>query len=262
MKRPIVHRIDGKEHPLELRWSTGEDLANILEWLKEEDRLGIHGNFLCNWNLTEQCHQEGTLLVLIDKIQSLPIGYQWGRLLHSGILQIRHDWRRKGLGRLIVEYCIELAQQQDEAVLHIECKPSSSKPFWKEMGFEIVPGVSGSNEKGERVLTRQLDLPGEGVSVETRISSYPDGRKWQADTPPLSTLSPHAIRGTDGNVYLAERAAFSSGVRNEVRDLVIEITIDGAVIYRDKAKYETAQRHGVRRCRNGFFLDYVAPCTQ
>ncbi|GJL60869.1 MAG: N-acetyltransferase [Nitrospirales bacterium] len=259
MGTSIVHDVGGKGHPLEIRWSTDEDLIKILEWLNEEDRAQIHGNFLCNWRLTQQFHENGRLLVLIDKLQAVPVGYQWGQLLQPGILQIRNEWRGKGLGRLVVEHCVELAQQQDEAVLLIECKPASSIPFWKRMGFEIVEGAHGGNAEGYRVLSKKLELPGNGEPVEVRVSSYPEEKKWKPDTPPLSAFSPTAVRDSDGLIHLNERAAFISGGPNGIGDLVIEILMDNAVIYCDKAKYEAAEKHGVQRCENGFFVDLVLP---
>jgi len=257
LNKSVIHKVDGKERPLEIRWSTDDDAKNIYEWLKEEDRQGVLGNFLCNWHLTEQCHQERRLLVLFDKMNDIPIGYQWGQLLQSGILQIRYDWRGKDLGRLIVQHCIELAQNQDEAVLSIECKPPSSIPFWKSMGFTIVEGEYGNIAKGYLVLTKPLDRPAESAEAKVRVSSYPEERKWREDIAPINTFLPQAVRSANGTVYLAERAAFPSGVRNNWRDPVIEIVVDGRVIYRDKAKYEKAHHHGVRSCRNGFFIDQI-----
>jgi GNAT superfamily N-acetyltransferase len=253
----ILHKVDGKDLPLEIRWSTDDDLGKILQWLKEEDRFEIHGNFLCNWELTRECHNEGKLLVLIDKLQELPIGYQWGQLLRPGIMQIRNEWRRKGLGRLLVEHCIGLANQQDEAVLRIECKPSSSVSFWESMGFEIVRGTYDQNAKAYQILTKKLELPGQGESVKVRVSSYPEEKKWHSDIHPLSIFSPIAVRGSEGIIYFEERVAFYSADPN--RDLVIEIILDNTIVYCDKAKYEPAKHHGVKWCRNGFFMDFVEP---
>ncbi|CCK81211.1 GNAT family N-acetyltransferase [Desulfobacula toluolica] len=257
MSKSILHKIDGKNWPLEIRWSTDEDMPRIHEWLQEEKSQGVHGNFLCNWNLTKQCHQEGNLLVLLDKMEGIPIGYQWGQLLQSGILQIRNSWRGKGLGRLVVEHCIDLALEQDEMVLQIECKPLSSIPFWKSMGFTVVEGEYGRNAQGYRVLTKPLQLPSEGVNTTVRISIFPEDRKWSDDVSPIDSFSPRSMQSTDGQVHLAERVAFSFHLHEGSRDPVIEILINGKVLYRDKAKYQEAQDRGVRLCLNGFFIDQV-----
>lgn len=262
MKKLISFPFNGQERPLEIRWSTDDDARKIYEWLKEEARLGVHGNFLWNWNLTQQCHHEGTLLVLVDVINDAPIGYQWNQLLKPGILQIRHEWRRVGLGRLIVEHCIELAQQQNEVVLSIECKPSSSIPFWKSMGFTIIKDGHSDNATGYKVLTKKFDLPNEGMSTDVRISSFPKERQWREDVSPIDSFSPQAVRGPNGIVYLAERAAFPN-VNGAWRDLVIEIIIDGCPIYRGRANGEKAQSLGVQECKGGFYIDSITfqtPC--
>lgn len=240
-----------------IHWSNHHDVQQIHDWLQEEDALEVHGNFLCNWNLTQQCYEEGTLLVLIDEIEGIPVAYQWGQLLSSGILQVRNGWRGIGLGRLVVEHCVELALQKDEMVLRVECTPRSSIPFWEAMGFTIVEGEFGENAKSFRVLSKELALPPGGRPISATISSFPEERKWQEDVPAVASYRPKAIAADDGKVYLAERASFSMSFRRMGRDPVIEIMVDGKLIYRDKAKYQDARDHGVKWCRNGFYIDAV-----
>ncbi|TAK63401.1 MAG: GNAT family N-acetyltransferase [Methylobacter sp.] len=232
-------------------------MQQIHDWLQEEDAQEVYGNFLCNWNLTQQCHEEGTLLVLIDVIEGIPVAYQWSQLLRPGILQVRNDWRGKGLGRLIVQYCIELALQQDEMVLEIECKPSSSIPFWEAMGFTIIKGEFGETAKGFKVLSKELALPPGGRPALVTISSFPEESKWREGVPAIVSYRLDAIFADDEKVHLSERASFPKDFRRMGRDPVIEIIVDDKLIFRDKAKYQTAQAHGVKWCRNGFYIDAV-----
>lgn len=257
MTKTVIHIVDTIERPFVIRWSNNHDMQQIHDWLQEEDALGVHGNFLCNWNLTQKCHEKGALLVLIDEIEGIPVAYQWSQLLRSGILQIRNGWRGKGLGRLIVEYCIELALQQDEMVLRIECKPSSSIPFWEAMGFTIIEGDFGENAKGFKVLSKKLALPPGGKPTLATISLFPEERKWQEDAPALARYHLDAILAADGKIHLVERASFPMDFRRMSRDPVIEIIVDGKLIFRDKAKYPEAQAHGVKWCLNGFYIDAV-----
>ncbi|MCB1983832.1 MAG: GNAT family N-acetyltransferase [Burkholderiales bacterium] len=259
MTKSEVHEVDGIFRRFVIRTSTNEDLRQIYEWLQEEERLEVHGNFLCNWNLTERCHQESQLLVLIDELECIPVAYQWGQLLQSGILQVRYGWRGKGLGRLVVQHCVELALEQDEMVLRIECKPSSSVPFWKAMGFTIVTDEDGYNPKGFRVLSKQLVLPLQGSVAEVTVSMFPEIRKWQDDVLPVASITPKAVLCEDGKeVYLSERAVFATSFLPAIGDPVIEILVNGSLVYRDKAKYEDARNRGVHSCRNGFYIDSVA----
>jgi len=255
--KAVIHTIDSIQRPFVIRWSNDKDIQQIHNWLQKEDTLEVHGNFLCNWNLTRQCHDEGALLVLIDEIEDIPVAYQWGQLLSSGILQVRNDWRGKGLGRLVVEHCIELALQQDEMVLQVACKPSSSIPFWKAMDFTIIEGKFGENAKGFRVLSKKLALPPSKRPVVATVSSFPEERKWQEDVPAIAIYHPDAAVADNGKVYLAERASFPMSFHPMRGDPIIEIIVEGQLIYRDKAKYQDAQDHGVKWCRNGFYIDTV-----
>lgn len=59
----------------------------------------------------------------------------------------------------------------------------------------------------------------------------------------------------DVQVHLAERALCAD---DEVeRDLVLRVVVNDREWYCDKAKYAAADRLGVERCRNGFFLDML-----
>lgn len=255
LTKTIIHMVNGIRRTFLIRWSNNHDVLQIHEWLQKEDALEVQGNFLCNWSLTRQCHEEGTLLVLIDQMKGIPVAYQWGQLLRSGILQVRNGWRSAGLGRLVVEYCIELALQKNEMVLRVECNPRSSIPFWKAMGFTIVEGGLGESPKGFRVLSKQIALPPGGRQVSVMISSFPEERIWQENVPAIASYCPQAIITGNGKVYLAQRVAFSTSFRG---DPVIEIIVDGNLIYRDKAKYQRAHNLGVKWCRNGFYIDMVA----
>lgn len=258
MSRTLIHTVDGIERSLVIRWSNNKDVQGIQEWLREEDALEVHGNFLCNWSMTQRCHEEGTLLVLIDVNEDIPVAYQWGQLLSSGILQVRNSWRGEGLGLLMVEHCVGLALQQDEMVLQIECKPSTSIPFWERMGFTIVQGKYGRNATGYRVLSKELEQPQGGVSASVVISFYSEEILGNEDYPALARHCTEAIIAEDGKIHLAERAAFSKNCLSMGSDLVIEIMVEGELIYRDKAKRQGAKNHGVNRCCNGFYIDTVS----
>jgi hypothetical protein len=43
----------------------------------------------------------------------------------------------------------------------------------------------------------------------------------------------------------------------DIRDVVVEIEVNGISRFIDKAKYEDAQQIGVMRCKNGFYIDNI-----
>jgi len=258
MKKTITHIVDDITEVFDIRSSNSGDMQQIHRWLIDEDAQGIHGNFLCNWDLILMSHEKGELLVLIHEADGIPVAFLSGRLLFPGILQVRNDWRGKGIGRIVVEHCVELALLDDEMVLVVECSPSSSIPFWEVMGFNVVEGEFGKNAKGYRLLHKELALPCGGMKASVEISSFPEERKWKKEDV-LATVS-YSFEGViadDGNVYLPLRASFPISLRSMSGDPVIEIIIDGEVVCCNKVKYPDALSHGVKMCANGFFMDTV-----
>ena len=239
-----------------IRRSTSNAISAIHEWLVRDDELGMHGNFLCNWSVIERCHKEGGLLTYIDGATALPVGFQLGGLVRPGILQVRHDFRGKGIGRKLVNRCISLAQKHDECLLYIQCKPSTSIPFWQRMGFTLQ---SGGDVKyyAYRILEKKLMQPASGTRVQVDIRFFPEERKWLDATHAYSEHSVAGIRTADSKVHLPERVQFHKEIYKTGRDTVVEIEIEGEKIYLDKAKYQEAQKIGVCRCINGFYVDQI-----
>lgn len=241
-----------------IRRSTRSDLDAIHAWLVEEEAQDVHGNFLCNWSVIQSCHCDGKLLVYVDGSSGLPVAFQLGGLIRPGILQVRSAYRGKGIGRKMVERCIALALKRNESLLYIQCKPSSSIPFWQHMGFTLIPS-DGWNHYAYQVLDKPLDLPADGEPVSVVISFYPHRRKWEPETAPYSSHSPQARHTADGTIHLAQRIQFhEESIRRELNnDLVVEVTVAGQRRYLDKAKYQEAERIGVQRCSNGFYIDAI-----
>jgi GNAT superfamily N-acetyltransferase len=239
-----------------IRHSTEADIQAIHEWLGDEDRRGVHGNFFCNRELIQSAHQNGKLLVYIDGKSSMPVGFQLGGLVEPGVLQVRNDYRGKGIGRKLVEHCVRLANKRDECLLYIQCKPSSSIPFWERMGFTFLPGRDGKNF-AYRMLYRQHVLPVEGSEVDVEICFFPEKRKDQEATNPYLRVSPAAKLLPDGTVYLGERIFFYEALYPKEGGMVMGINVDGTRLFLDKAKCKEAQLIGLNRCPNGFYIDRI-----
>lgn len=237
-----------------IRRSTDQDLAFIHAWLMEEDAQGVHGNFLCNWRVIEDSHTNKELLVYIDGTIGQPVGYQLGGLMDPGILQVHDSFRGKGIGRKLVERCITLANKNNEPCLYIQCKPSSSIPFWQNMGFTIIE-CNNFNGYAYRVIEKDLEIPIEGTDVGVSIAFYPESKKWTPQEKPYLNLTPAARIGPNGMIYLAHRIIFHERAFPKSNDAVVEVEICGSTFYLDKARYQEAQDLGVIRCQNGYYID-------
>jgi GNAT superfamily N-acetyltransferase len=241
-----------------IRHSNSGDTQAIRTWLTEEEARGIPGNFLCNWTIIESAHRNRKLLVYVDGRSKQPVAFQLGGLVRPGILQVRNEFRRQGIGKKLVERCISLAYKQNQCLLLIECKPSSSIPFWESMGFTVLTGDPGKNQ-AYRILPKPLSLPEDGIPADVSISFYPEKRQWQHDVCPHVTFAPMATTTDDGTIFLGERILFHEGKVAAVGDTVVEIVVDGEIIYLNKAKYEDAAAIGLVGCPNGYYMDKIVP---
>ncbi len=245
-----------------IRASTDADLEAIHSWLVREDAAGVPDNFLCNWDAIENCHYGGRLTVFIDGTRGLPVAYQLGGLICPGILQVRSDMRRRGIGRKLVDYCVNQALMKDECILNIECEPASSVPFWRSMGFSLYNNGTGKR-RAYRILRKAHRFPQNGEPVEATVKFFPEGRKWAKgeNVPPLDSPTPKAVRTPDGVIHLSERIAVFKHLLPQEGDVFVEITVGRDRLYLDKAKYPKAAQLGVRRCSNGFYIDCIHPST-
>jgi GNAT superfamily N-acetyltransferase len=236
------------------RQSTDADMNEIRRWVEQPEPHKVHCTFLSNWNATLRLHQRGQLLVYIDGVTGSPVAYQRGGLLQPGILHVRHDMRGRGIGKALVAHRLQEAFQAGEDILHIECTPSTSIPFWKRMGFELRRGDDDKNW-ALRYMRRTLELPKGGKPVRVLVEWFPEAQRWEPATRPVRTLHITGVLVDDEDVYLAERALCCE---EEVEGaVVLRVRVDGQEWYCGKATSAAAEELGVQRCLNGFFLDML-----
>lgn len=122
---------------MRFRLATTEDLKIIKSWLKEEFDHSRTGNgFYNNTNLIEEGQKRGELTVAIDNKDNLPVAFYLGNGCSAEILEVRPDYRGKGIGRLFVEYIIKCAKDKGYPAISGFCCPEESLPFWLKMGFK------------------------------------------------------------------------------------------------------------------------------
>jgi len=238
----------------QIRYSTEDDLKEILRWLSEQEKNGIEDTFYCNRNITIEEHNEGKLIVYIDPITDLPVAYQWGGLISPGILEVHIDHRGKGIGKKLVEYRIKEARENNKVLLIIQCTPISSIPFWEHMGFQF----SGVNEREAfMLLDKKNDLPEHGTPCPVKICFFSEERKWKEETAPIKIFTPLAVKTDEKYIYLSERVSYFHTTNQHDNDPVISINIEGEQIYLNKAKYDEAKKLGVKKDGPAFYLDKI-----
>ncbi len=239
-----------------IRRSRIQDVLTIRGWLEQEKAQGVDGNFLCNWSIIQDCHDSKELLVYVDGDSNQAVAFQLGRLLQTGILQVKNDFRHRGIGTKLVEYCVMLARRKGECLLIVQCTPPTSIPFWERMGFTLSPGPNQDN-KAYRVLERLNTLPTEGTPTMVTIRFFHESRKWDAAVRACSEVVVAGKILPGGATALSKRVLFHDGEHPNMQDVVVEILRDDERLFLDKAKYSEAARRGVIRCRNGWSIDRI-----
>lgn len=114
-----------------------------------------------------------------------------------------------------------------------------------------------------RILAKNFPLP-EGIPrASIRVRFFPEERKWLSEdkTAAFATFSPKAVLLENGSIQLAERVCFHEYLFPKLahggNDTVVEIDVEGSIIYCNKAKYDEASAIGIKRCINGFYIDAI-----
>ncbi len=239
-----------------IRSSTNHDLEVIAAWLREEKLRGVHGNFYCNFNSLENSHARGELLVYVDGATDSPVAFQLGGLIHPGILAVKHDMRGRGIGRRLVEHCVERARAMNECILNIECTPPTSIPFWKRMGFKMLD-PKAEHRLAYRFVEKRHELPTGGIPANVVIRFFQLEQMNKKGARPCKLSRPTATRTPDGIVHLDHQVLFYPGLYPNIIDAVVKIEVDGKLLCFEKAKYTLARGLGVQQCAHGFFIDRI-----
>lgn len=243
--------ISNKQH---IRYSTDEDLHEILKWLEDQENNDVDATFYCNRNLTIEEHEEGKLIVYLDQKTNLAVAYQWGGLLQPGITEVRKEHRGQGIGKSLVKFRIKEARAKRKAILKIQCTPISSIPFWEHMGFTL----SGRDNEAYMLLNYKNKLPSDATPCSVKICFFHEERKWKHSTLPVKIFNPEAFKvDKENTIYLAERVSYYDTSNHFDHDPVISIIVDDQELYLDKAKYKEARDLGVKRDHPAFYLDKI-----
>ncbi len=231
-----------------VRKSIESDLGDIYSWLEEAEQTNVPDSFLCNWNVVKDSHQEGKLIVFAEDETNKPIAFQCGALLLPGILEVKFDKRKNGIGRKLVDHCVEQAINNDEWLLRIQCKPSSSIEFWKKMQFRIYD----ERNHAFRIIPKRNSLPNpaQPTAIEVNVCE----RKSTATK--VVSFSPTAV-ATRNEVFLAERISFFKHEYATATEPFVQVLLNGKEVFFDKTKRNEAKLLGFRHSHYGFCLDKI-----
>lgn len=143
---------------------TDNQVDKILEWLREESANGAEDGFWNNNKVIAQSHETGSLLVAIEKSSSLPVGFLCFDQINAiiNILNVKLDYRKQGVGRLLADHIIRESIDSGFPGLLIDRNPSSSIPFWNNLGFRELPlpeALSSQCSEGNCCAIKYFDIP-------------------------------------------------------------------------------------------------------
>lgn len=256
--------------PKNIRKATSDDFQQIYLWLEMQEKARIKDNFFCNIRTIESSlnDEKNGLIVYVCEETNNPVAFQLGGLITPGIIQVRKDRQNQGIGKKLVEYCIQKANEDNEPVLWIECTPESSIPFWKMMGFIMYSDPENYYKRYAYKILNHNNLTPPGRNIDIVMSIYPQQVLYKPLTDPFKIFKPNAVLGEDEKIYLEERVIIPNTIYGPqfeingitVKDVVLKIEIGGEVKYFGKAKYPNAGEMGVIQASNCFYIDMLSFC--
>ncbi|OAE49185.1 GNAT family N-acetyltransferase [Agrobacterium tumefaciens] len=225
-----------------IRKASAKDVSDIRGWLELEYQETGEG-FFCNWPVIEATHYEDMLDVLV--LGNVAVGFVADGRKGPDIVAVRPDLRGRGLGRLAAEYALQSAYNRGNSVVHIECAPSTSIPFWQTMGFIVLADPDGNRRstRAYKTLPRKLVMP-KGQPLPFSIKLFAEQRDWSKNTEPLAEIA--GVGSKVGNIlHLPERAILYHPQIKENFDSVIGVQVGGHEVFEGKVKRPAAELLGV-----------------
>jgi len=236
----------------EIRSSTAEDLPAIKNWLSAESVSDPFNSLFGNWGEIENHHQSGSLVVCLEPKQKQPIAFLAIASINPEILEVHKEWRKTGIGKLLVTHCIKEALQKNQPILVIQCCPLSSIPFWKKMGFKVWTAANHLTY-GRLLIEPKHRLPKAHPTVRVRfVVRYTND--WHQ-----TIMRRKAALLVSGIIKLEKRVALSDPRSPYFETPFLEIFAGRTMIFKGKATSPQAIQLGVERCENGFFIDKLHP---
>lgn len=230
------------------------DIAAIEAWLPKESGVDTLAG---GWRRSLRNYERGRMLVWEDALTGLPVAYSWGALNSTdSALEVAPAYRRRGIGRALVEYLIDQSALTGEPLLEVECVTEASRAFWTSVGFvlEERDWLQYPACLARRGLTLWQPLP-DGLPVPVRVTFLPDNARNGGAADALLAWSGNGVRAIDGRIVLPLKLACFD--LEEDRSLMVEIVVDGTLVYMGKAKHGAIC--GVQPCENGYQLGSVTP---
>lgn len=226
------------------RIPTDADMALIKSWLqKEEEDDGQ--SLIVHWDMLEDGRDKGETLAFI--VDQFPVGFVLEGRCGPDIISVAPDYRNRGIGSDIMKVVESRYRERGTSVIEVRCASLDGAALARRAGY-----LGLKNERaglrvtmGFKVLDYPLDLPnGPGTDVILRL--YPESRGWKDAVAPHFEHGMQARADKDGILRLPQRVALYVKPGYHDCDCILEIEVEGKLIYRDKVKRQRALDLGVQ----------------
>ncbi|HUW05355.1 MAG TPA: GNAT family N-acetyltransferase [Williamwhitmania sp.] len=139
-----------------------EMLRQVEGWLRDEYENSCSG-FYPSWDIIRHRFDNGQVILLLAKGRAAGFicWYGTSAVKFIDFVEIMPQVRRRGLGRLMVEECMDVFRESGCVVVSLECPFFASLPFWRSLNFiPNTAGISCVNQRMFKVLTTSLELFG------------------------------------------------------------------------------------------------------
>lgn len=243
------------------RAPTDADMHCIKSWLQqEEDEFGH--SFICNWNIIERSRERGEMLAFIKDLR--PVAFLVDGRAGPDIISVHPEHRRQGLATAIMNVATDRARERGNSLIEVDCVTPESARLFRKLGYfgpELESeGAGYGSTKAWKRLARNLPLPvGDNIPVSIRL--YPPIRGWKEDVSPYFEKLITGRIDRDGVIRLPHRVDFFVDDHGDsADDNVVEIMIDGELLFRDKVKRERAREIGLQR--DAGYVWYIESVTR
>ncbi|MGN8000676.1 GNAT family N-acetyltransferase [Sphingomonas sp. 22176] len=256
---------------IEILPATEETMIAIEAWLDVEEaayqhaeitweRSGYEGEmpvrgFRCNWNSVRRTWSGGNAAVHVLMVDGEPVGFLDGK----DILEIRPDLRKQGYGRLLAQFMLDRFADERRSLLEIEIAPRSAEPFWRQMGFSVVPDRRGPGGGlyAYRIFDRTCELS-DAADVDFSIDFFTESQRYDGEPAPFASMAGRGERLPDGSVQLPRRAICFDPKHKGHQDYYVRIRVDGRQLLFDKVKRDDSRKLGVHRDAGyTYFVDRI-----
>lgn len=220
-------------HNINVSFNPSQSHLNLIkEWLKEEYQRFKRG-FYCNWSSIESSYNEKCLAVIY--FDDEPIGFnaffEWNLTATFNVVEIKQSWRDRGIGKILVDHCLDHLKSKGFSSVDLQCKPASSEVIWKRLGFDEYPSKLQrpySTKRLFKILTPSIKLTKLG-EAERMIELW-DGEPHETKNKPATWRWELEFEGITSKLSLPiiQPAYHNWRIRLTVRS---EVLIDTTVKY-------------------------------